>query len=271
MIAVRATIQRALLSAYETANRRGWLDSRVAEVIFQRGYFAYKRLIEDPFAKLASARPEMFRGGDIIDVGANVGYTAALFARVVSADHRVHAFEPEERNFRWLTHVIEREGLGGRVLAHRAAVGAHDGTIELWHNASHHGDHRIATQEQRASPTESMQQVPITKLDTYLASRGWPPIAFIKIDVQGFEPEVLRGMHEMIERNRGLHVAIEFSPVSLEALGFAPAEFMRALTAALPHTAILERDGRLRDADADAVAAVTARNELGYVDLVCWR
>ena len=50
MIALRATIQRAALAAYEAANRRGLLDSAIAESVFQRAYFAYKRLVEDPFA-----------------------------------------------------------------------------------------------------------------------------------------------------------------------------------------------------------------------------
>ena len=47
---------------------------------------AYKRLVEDPFAALVRARPELFTGGEIIDVGANVGYTAQVFARALSAE-----------------------------------------------------------------------------------------------------------------------------------------------------------------------------------------
>lgn len=266
---MRAGIQRALLGAYQTANRRGWLDSRLAEAVFQRGYFAYKRLVEDPFAKLASARPELFRGGDVIDAGANIGYTAILFARVIEAPHRVHAFEPEERNFRWLTHAIERARLTGRVVAQRAAVGASEGTIELWHNASHHGDHRIATDRLMASRDEPTQSVPLRTVDAYLARCGWPAVAFVKIDVQGFEPEVLRGMRATIAKNPGVHVAVELMPSALDELGFDSAEFARELSAALPRLAILERDGRLREVGADAVMDEAARNELGYVDLVC--
>ena len=266
---MRAGIQRALLGAYQTANRRGWLDSRLAEVIFQRGYFAYKRLIEDPFAKLASARPELFRGGDVIDVGANIGYTAVVFARAVEPPHQVHAFEPEDRNFRWLTHAIERAGLTGRVVARRAAVGARDGTIDLWHNASHHADHRIATDQLVAARGEPTQRVPLTTLDGYVASCGWPAVAFIKIDVQGYEPEVLRGMRETITRNPRLHVAVEVQPSMLEELGFDPDGFVREVAAALPRLAVLERDGRLREIAAREVVAEAARSELGYVDLVC--
>lgn len=266
---MRAGIQRTLLAAYQTANRRGWLDSHLAEVVFQRGYFAYKRLIEDPFAKLVRARPELFRGGAVIDVGANIGYTAILFARAIEAPHRVHAFEPEDRNFRWLTHAIERARLTGRVVAQRAAVGGREGAIELWHNASHHGDHRIATDRLMASRDEPTQRVPLTTVDAYLASCGWPAAAFVKIDVQGYEPEVLRGMRETIARNPGVHVAVELMPSALEELGFDTSGFVRELSTALPRLAILERDGRLREVGAGEVAVEAARDELGYVDLVC--
>ena len=131
MIPMRATLQRALLSTYKHANQSGWLDTRVAELVFQRCYFAYKYLVEDPFARLIKARPELFFGGDVIDVGANIGYTATLFGRAVEAPYRVHAFEPEERNFRWLEHTIERAKLGDRVVVHRAAVGSTNSTIDL--------------------------------------------------------------------------------------------------------------------------------------------
>src|SRR5207249_985108 len=120
--------------------------------------------------KLAAARPELFRGGDVIDVGANIGYTTAVFARAIAPPCCVHAFEPEERNFRWLGHAIDRAGVADRVIAHRAAIGARDGSIELWYNAAHHGDHRIATDRLRVA-RETTQNVPITTLDGYLAGR----------------------------------------------------------------------------------------------------
>jgi FkbM family methyltransferase len=264
----RIGVQRALLSTYELANRTGLLDSSLAEHVFQRAYFAYKYLVEDPFARLVKTRPELFANGDILDVGANIGYTASLFARAVTAPHRVHAFEPEERNFRWLEHAIQRAELDDRIVAHRAAVGAHEGTIDLWHNPGHHADHRIATDEQRATAA-AIQQVPITSLDAHVARAGWPPVAFVKIDVQGFEPEVLRGMGEVIARNPKLHVAVELAPAALADLGFDPRTFLRELAAALPRLAILERDGTLHAASADHILARTAQDALGYVDLVC--
>lgn len=271
MSSARVAIQRAALAVYETANRRGWLDSRVAEAAFQRAYFAYKRLVEDPFAKLVSAHPELFRGGDVLDIGANIGYTATVFARALDAGHRVHAFEPEARNFRWLGNVISRGRLSDRIIAQRSAVGSHDGTIELWRNTGHHADHRIATDALRATRHEPTESVPLVRLDSYVASCDWPAISFIKIDVQGYEGEVLRGMAETLARNPRIHVAVEYMPSAIADLGFDPASVLRELATALPRIAVLERDGQLREVGVDGVTAAGDRSEIGYVDLICSR
>lgn len=269
MIGLRAGVQRGLVAVYRAANRSGLLDSRLAEAAFQRSYFLYKYFVEDPFARLVSSRPEIFAGGDILDVGANIGYTATLFARAVEAPYRVHAFEPEERNFRWLGQSIERSGLGARIVAHRAAVGATVGTIDLWHNAGHHADHRVATERLRPNVEGRVEQVPMMSIDAHVAAGGWKPVSFVKIDVQGFEPEVLRGMRETIAKNPSLHVAVEIMPSAIDELGFDPHAFLRDLAAVLPTMSILERDGRLVPIDPAGIVARTSRGELGYVDVLC--
>src|SRR5438874_3009000 len=92
-----------LLRAYAAAERSGALRLAPLEWLFVRSYFAYKRLFEDSFARLLRDRPELFRGGHVIDAGANVGYTARVFARAVEPPYRVYAFEPDATNFRRLT------------------------------------------------------------------------------------------------------------------------------------------------------------------------
>ncbi|HEX7700554.1 MAG TPA: hypothetical protein VF403_07535, partial [Kofleriaceae bacterium] len=88
-------------------------------------------------------------------------------------------------------------------------------------------------------------------------------------DVQGYEPEVLRGMRETLAANPRVHVAVEMMPSALEELGFDPGDFLHELADALPHLAILERDGRLRDADIASISRACQDSGLGYVDLVC--
>src|SRR5262245_34873461 len=110
----RGRLVEGLHSAYGVANRLGVLENRVLGDLFVRTYFAYKRL-GDPFAMLTARRPDLFRGGHILDVGANVGYTAAVFARVVDPGFRVFAFEPERKNFDRLARTTRRPRLNYRV------------------------------------------------------------------------------------------------------------------------------------------------------------
>src|SRR5207249_1406142 len=84
-----------------------------------------KRFLEDPYAGLVANRPDLFRGGHILDVGANVGYDTVLFAKALSPGARVIALEPERENCRRLQGVVEGSASSDRTTVHRLAGGAH--------------------------------------------------------------------------------------------------------------------------------------------------
>jgi len=204
-----------LLRLYALAERSGALRFPPIEWLFVRSYFAYKRLFEDVFARLVRERPELFRGGHIVDVGANAGYTARVFARAIEAPYRVYAFEPEETNFRRLTRFAGDD----RIVPIHSAVGDREGTVTLWHNANHPGDHRVLQRVEGSDP--SVWTVAVTTIDE-LARTLTHPIRFIKIDVQGYEPAVLRGMRETLRGD--VVVALEFCPQMIRESGFQPDE-----------------------------------------------
>jgi FkbM family methyltransferase len=244
---------------YALARRVGWTDKGWFRAAFPRAYFTYKRWVEDPFHGLIARRPELFRTGHIVDVGANIGYNAVLFARALAPGFRVYAFEPDTDNFA----LLERMTAGLPVRATAAAVGAADGEVELWRNLDHHADHRVATAAWKAAHPEATARVPVVRLDTAVAGQG--PIAFVKIDVQGYEPEVLAGMGAVIAANPDLVVALEYAPDGLRELGHEPARVFDALPGF--HRHVLHKDGRL--APAAMLDRVVARR--GYADVVCAR
>ena len=88
--------------AYALARRARLLGRPWFDALFSRSYFVYKRLVEDPFHALLRSRPELLRGGHVVDVGANIGYHARLFARGLDPGWMVVAIEPEPRNFAML-------------------------------------------------------------------------------------------------------------------------------------------------------------------------
>jgi len=266
-MSLRRNVIYGLLSVYGFANRRGLLDNRLAREAFARSYFLYKRAVEDPFAALLRKRPELFRGGHVLDVGANIGYTAAVFASGLSPGCRVYAFEPEAKNHAQLQRSIARLHLADRVEAVQAAVGAKDGVIELFRNDEHHGDHRIATDSLKAQgPNMTMHTVPLVSLDRFTKDLG--PVRFVKIDVQGYETEVLAGMTRLMKEPQ-LVVAVEYMPEAMTALGFEAERMLDVLTSNGFQLNVLRSDGELGPFDRSNPEKHT--QEVGYVDLLCMR
>lgn len=197
--------------------------------LFASAYFLYKRY-EDHLAELVGRYPKLVQGGNLLDVGANIGYTAQILARAADPGHVVYAFEPEPFNYTLLERVARRPEFAGRIIAHQCAVGAEDGTVQLWFNRHHVADHRVITESfRRANPAVTGITVPMASIDTFLAQNPGR-VSFIKIDVQGFEQAVCEGMKATLERNPGLTLLLEYAPSAMEALGFHPSELIRFLS-----------------------------------------
>ena len=177
-------------------------------------YLTYKRF-EDPFANLAAARPDLFEGGHIVDAGANVGYTTLLFARHVSEPFQVHAFEPDPGSLSLLARNAAKSPYRSRIRIHSAAVGSRNRRAKLAINRSHPADHRIITP---SFVRDEVIEVDVVAIDDAVDG----PVAFVKMDVQGYELEASRGMQMTMERNSRIAVALEYAPRAMTDLGFDP-------------------------------------------------
>jgi FkbM family methyltransferase len=220
---------RLVTGSYTLVKWSRLLNSSWGRRVFTRSYFFYKRHMEDPFFHLISRHPELFRGGHVIDVGANIGYTAAQFALATDSGFCVYAFEPEDLNFALLTEMLNSFHLQGRIVPVHAAVGASDGTIELARNESHPADHRVATSAFRRS--EAAKDIVVAQqrsIDSFVeAAQLGASIRFIKIDVQGYEPAVCWGMERTLQANPACTVVLEYAPSAISALGFDPSELLK--------------------------------------------
>lgn len=144
----------------------------------------------------------------VFDVGANVGNRTKVFLRLGA---RVVAFEPQSSCASLLqaelgTHPgfrLVRKALGGKVGAAELRLGtAHvlATMSETWMQA---------TQETGRFGSENWQgreQIAVTTLDEVIREFGAP--AFAKIDVEGYEPEVLSGLSQPL-RSGSLEFAVE--------------------------------------------------------------
>jgi FkbM family methyltransferase len=161
-----------------------------------------------------------------------------VFSR--ATDRNVYAFEPDARNFR----MLERTATQANIIAVRAAVGAKSGEAELWHNPRHSGDHRVRTEA--FAPDGETARVPMFSLDDFVRDRRLGEIAFVKIDVQGYELAVCEGMRGIIDANSRLVVALEYAPAAMRELGFDAAELLRFFATRGFSPQVIERSGELR-------------------------
>ena len=170
--------------------------------------------------------PALISGGNVLDIGANIGYTAAVLARAAEPGRKVYAFEPEPFNFEILQQTAAQPEFESKIVPLQYAVGAENDTIDLWINLRHHADHRIATQKFRSEHPESRAiSTTLVSIDSFLQNRPGK-ISFIKIDVQGYELAVCQGMHETLQQNPDVSVVLEFTPSMMIELGFDPSKLI---------------------------------------------
>ena len=257
-------LTRALPRLYALLNVSRWLTLPPLERVYLAAFFAYKRYAEDPFAGLVFSDSALFRGGHILDVGANAGYTASVFAEVVDPGFQVYAFEPEQVNARRLQIVAARNRNRGKITPVKAAVGAQSGTVDLFVNPTHPGDHYVDL-----SRVSGSVPVPLVSLDDFCEEHQLGEVAFVKIDVQGFELAVSQGMERLMARSPRLSVAFEYSQETKSRFGYGVEtllDFYRERGFSLH---LLARNPPLRPATRESIEAWDAQH--GYVDVLATR
>jgi len=163
--------------------------------------------------------------GDIVlDAGANVGYISAVAASYVGASGEVHGFEPLAECFARLERLRELNP-GLRLFFNNVALGEVDGVLPIAWNPQ--GDSRNAT---LVPGTQSAvtREVPVQRLDEYIQAKISSPerIRLIKIDVEGFEYSVLRGLSEFFRKTPSKPLIVcEVKPWELKKLGATPDDF----------------------------------------------
>jgi hypothetical protein len=66
----------------------------------------------------------------------------------------------------------------------------------------------------------------MTTLDSLITESGVGSVDVLKIDAQGAEPLVLRGMREMLRRNPKIKILLEFWPWGISQAGGSPTKFL---------------------------------------------
>jgi FkbM family methyltransferase len=178
----------------------------------------------------AFARSVLKPGDVAVDVGAHIGFFTMQMAAAVGATGRVYAFEPFDANADLLERSLVENAFGDRVLFRRAAVGAAPGRAALTFPVETLNSGGAYLLRGGTAPLSGnlAKEVPVVALDALDLRR---PVAFIKMDVEGAEPQVVRGAAKILADDRPI-ILSELHPTQLDrASGVSPAEFLSELEA----------------------------------------
>jgi FkbM family methyltransferase len=134
--------------------------------------------------------------GDVcIDVGANVGYYTLLASRLVGPAGHVYALEPAPSAFIRLNDNLALNGVSN-VTALATAAGAEEGHADLYSGSGNVGMSSI----RHAHETWTATRVTVRPLPALVDPSELARVRLVKIDVEGFEVEVLRGLEPAFAR-----------------------------------------------------------------------
>jgi len=147
-------------------------------------------------------------GMRFVDVGANFGYFTLIGAETVGAAGHVYSFEANPLLFEKLTKSISVNGFNSRVSPFNVAVNDESRQMEILFRHTGSGGGWTDIPRKRNAGNREVLPVQGEPLDKLL--KDVPDVQVIKIDVEGAEPKVLAGAHELIARSRNLSIVLEF-------------------------------------------------------------
>lgn len=181
-----------------------------------------------------------YQGKIVLDVGANSGGVAKRFSEEAS---EVFALEPHPGNYASLLDQIKIRNLSN-IKPFQMAASNFNGESELVERESH-GIHSLGPHNR--GKVISKIPIQVQKLDDFWLEHITSPVALLKIDVEGFETEVLEGAGDLLRNKRIGAVLFEFSPRIHKIRGIdldAPVSLLRSFG-----YEVYNGEGRLFDLD----------------------
>lgn len=156
----------------------------------QRLFFLFKKYSPAIYNYILKNLKE---GDSFFDIGANAGYFSLVASKIVGDGGRVYAFEPEEDNYSRMSKNISGNNLLN-IHAFKYALSDTEGATQLYINPNNEGGHSLL-------PNENQKTVSTTSIifDTWVRDVGSKNMRLAKIDVEGFELSVLKGMERTLK------------------------------------------------------------------------
>ena len=236
---VRRLLEPALRRApraFVTTTTDGFVMAGSTQDMIQRYIYVFGVWEPDLSAWL---RRSLSPGRTLIDVGANVGYFSLLGSKLVGPSGRVIAVEALPATYRQLTGNLARND-AANVRALNLAATAEPGIVTLYGGEAHNSG---TTSTVAIQGLEALTQVEGLPLAQVLTADELAAARVVKIDVEGAELDVLRGLAPALDSMPAdVELVVEVSPDDQVARGRRPQEPIELLAAAGFHPYRLRND-----------------------------
>lgn len=159
------------------------------------------------------------KGDVVIDVGANIGIYTCILAKLVSPNGHVFSFEPIPENVHLIRKSVELNNFKNVSIIPKG-VAAKPSKLTMY-LAKDVAGHSFAEFKGHVGK----KIIDVTTIDNEIQEE----IKFMKIDAEGFDFQVLKGMQKTIKNSHDLTILIEFYPSQLRSAGDSPELFLEYL------------------------------------------
>lgn len=155
-----------------------------------------------------------------LDIGANIGFLSAVMGKAVGDKGKIYSLEPNHKLFPCL--ITLAESSNGVINPFQLAVSDKNGILEFYLEANH----ALSTcVESLHSATAQKILVKTISIDDFCSQQQIFP-DFIKIDVEGAEPLVLKGMQKLFESGHRPIILCELKPWTYDVFNTSPEDVL---------------------------------------------
>lgn len=163
-------------------------------------------------------------GMSVVDIGANIGLYSILASKLIGDTGMVWAFEPASDVYQMMQQNLSLNNVQNVKIFKHALASQDDQKLNLMCEDDLPDGHRFTStqavdQIEAVSEINTVESVMACTLDKVIRDLKNPKIDFIKIDVEGYEYDILKGMRETLLQNENVLVLFESSEKLLERAG----------------------------------------------------
>ncbi|HOZ36487.1 MAG TPA: FkbM family methyltransferase [bacterium] len=184
-----------------------------------------KLITKSHYADEFTALGKLIKKDDVVfDVGANAGVLSVYMSRLIGENGRLYAFEPIRE-----TYYLLKENLAlnrcENTRAENVALDSENGTkiMHCFEKNNSEWNSFGAPNFDGVTPNKKVE-IRAETIDNYARQNKVEWIDFLKIDVEGFEREVLKGARRMLSEERIKYLSFEISQIPITAAGIKPKE-----------------------------------------------